>query len=80
MNGCSYFLFFVKHDLKANFMLSINILGTESTKDLNNMISVHQSSQANERIDFFLGEGLAWVVQCNSHCSLYQEEIHALIN
>lgn len=47
-------------------MLSINILGTESTKDLNNMISVHQSSQTNERIDFFFGEGLAWVDRYNS--------------
>lgn len=60
-------------------MLSINILGTESTKDLNNMISVHQSSQTNERIDFFFGEGLAWVDRYNSW-SLYQEEIHALMN
>lgn len=62
------FCFFVKHNLKANFMLTINILGIESTKDLNNMISVHQSSQTNERIYFFFGEGLAWVVRYNSYC------------
>lgn len=37
-------------------MLNVSILGTESTKDLNNMISVHQPSQTNERIGSTVGE------------------------
>lgn len=37
-------------------MVSVSILGTESRKDLNNMISVCQPSQTNEKICFPVGE------------------------